>query len=380
MIKKLQNIFLIFRCLAILPFRGRALKCLGSPKHILVHQATPNLGDMVCITPLFRAIKQKYPDSHIYLMSGGKGSEIIKGNPYIDEYIPNSGSVAELIQKLKERKIDFAVATNPSTAGLGILYLSDIPCISSFVIPGPQKIYSRLYNIMRRLVVQIPQKAGMYIPAQYLNLLKPLGISTNDVQFELFFSEDADKKVFDFFAEYNIVPTRDFIVAIAPGGSTDIRWWAAKKYAALTDHLFKKYQAKLFLIGAGSDRKPIEDVISFMDKQTQYFNLLNQPIEEFKAFMSNVDLVIGNDSGPMTIAKAFHAAQMVFIGPTDEREYQLPNGPFNRIAKSTTRGEPVTNSPKWISYDDTEARRQMAEITLEDALRELNILLKNLGK
>lgn len=378
--KKLQNAFLVFRCLMFLPFRGRALKCSLQPKRILVHQATPNLGDMVCITPLFRAIKQKYPDASIFLMSGGKGSEIVKSNPYIEEYIPNSGSISELIKKLRDKKIDFAVATNPSTSGLGILYLSGIPCISSFVIPGPQKIYSRLYNIMRRLVVQISQQAGGYIPAQYLNLLKPINISTNDVQFELFFSEDADKKVLDFFTENNIVPTRDFIVAIAPGGSTDIRWLSAKKYAALADHLFKKYQAKIFLIGAGSDRKPIEDMISFMDKQTKYFNLLNQPIEEFKAFMSKVDLVMGNDSGPMTIAKAFHAAQMVFIGPTDEREYQLPNGQFNRIVKSKTRGEPVTNSTNWISYDDKEARRQMAEITLEDAIEELNILLKNLGR
>jgi ADP-heptose:LPS heptosyltransferase len=313
-------------------------------------------------------------------MSRGKGAEIIKSNPYIDEYISSRESPFELIKKLKNRSIDFAIATNPSTSGLGVLYLSGIPRISSFTVSGPQKIYSRMYNILKKLVVQIPLKTGVFIPAQYLNLLEPLGIHTDDMRFELFSSQEADKEVQDFLSKNNVKPGTDFIVALAPGGSTDIRWWAAEKYAALADHLFKKYQAKIFLIGAGSDRKPIEDMISFMDKQTKYLNLLNQPIEEFKAFMSRVNLVIGNDSGPMTIAKAFNAAQMVFIGPTDEREYQLPNGPLNRIVKSKTRGEPITNSLNWISYDEKEARRQMTEITLEDAIKELDILMKNLGR
>ncbi len=377
---KLTNFYIIFISLVRFLFRGKANKKPQGVKSVLVMQATPNLGDMVCITPVFRAIKQKYPDSKIYLMSKGKGAEIIKGNPYIDEYMSSAESPFKLIKKLRDKKIDFAVATNPSTSGLGVLYLSGIPCISSFVISGPQKIYSRLYDIMIKLVTQIPLKAGVYIPAQYLNLLKPIGIQTDNIQFELFFSKEADKTVMDFLSDNNVSPNHDFMVAIAPGGSTDIRWWAAEKYAALADYLFKKYQAKIFFIGAGSDRKPIEDVVSFMDKQTKYFNLLNQPIEEFKAFMSRVNLVIGNDSGPMTIAKAFNAAQMVFIGPTDEREYQLPNGPLNRIIKSETRGEPVTNSTNWISYDEKEAKRQMAEITLEDGTNELDILMKNLGK
>lgn len=377
---RIKNLAILFLCVLKFIFSGKAAKKVSNPKRFLIFQTTSNLGDMVFVTPMLRAIKVKYPQSKVYLVAKERGREILRYNKDIDEYIVYTNNIFKLIKKIRKEKIDFATTMNPGI--LGILYLSGIPSISAFSPSFRSNTYSRSHNFLTKFLIGIQFQPGVYIPKQNLKLLEPLGIYNQDDQDarpHLFFSKEAESKVLKVFSRNNINLGIDLIAAIAPGGSADIRWWGRDKFAALADYLFQKYNAKIFLIGAGSDKKPIEEMISFMDKKTPYVNLLNQPLDEFKSFLSKVNLIIGNDSGPMTIAKAFDIPSMVFIGPTDEREYHF-SGPLNRIVKSNDRGKPLTNSLNWTVYDEKEARRQMDEITLEQAIQELNILMQNLSK
>lgn len=377
---KINNAKIILQCAGQFLRRGRACRLTENPEHILILQATPNLGDLVCITPLFRAVKKKYPASRLYVVGRKRGEEIVRFNPYIDEYWGYNNSPFELMGQVRQTPLDFACTTNPGTSGLAFLYLAGIPRISAFASKVKSKSYAGSYALLKKLVCQVDFATGFYIPRNYLKLLEPIGINTDDVQFDLFFSADGERVVTELFQKHGVSSQRDLIVAIAPGGSTDIRWWGQEKYAKLADYLYQRYQARLFLIGAGGDQKPIEEVIGYLDPQTKFIDLLNQPLDEFKAFLAKASLVIGNDSGPMTIAKAFKLPMVVFIGPTDEREYQLPAGPLNRIVKSARRGAPVTNALNWTDYDEQEAKRQINAITFEEAQKELDFIVDKIKK
>lgn len=377
---KIHNIKVLLQCGRQFLIGGKADRAPKDLKNILILQATPNLGDLVCITPLFRAVKRKYPQSKLYVIGRQRGADILYHNPYIDEYWGYDRNPFELMAKVKQVGIDFACTTNPGTNGLAFLYLADIPFISCFTSQIKSKSYAGSYALLKKLVRQVDFAAGSYIPRQYLKLLEPIGIATEDVQFDLFFSPEAEKTVSNLFKMHQLNPEQDLIVAMAPGGSIDIRWWGRDKYAQLADYLYQRYRANIFLVGAGGDQKPIEEMIHYLSPQTKFVNLLNQPLDEFKAFLAKTSVVISNDSGPMTLAKAFKVPTAVFIGPTDEREYQLPVGPFNRIIKSASRGVPVTTALNWTDYDEREAKRQINAITLEEAKKEVDILMTNLHR
>jgi len=355
---KIFNIQLFLLCLLYSIFRGKSDKLISNPKNILILRWKSHMGDVVYITPLFRAVKEKYPASKLYALGAGRVEEVIRHNPDIDEYIDYDGDFFGMVRKIKRLNFDFACLANTgSSEGLALLYLAGVKSICSFSTIDDKKIPSLSYNILSKLVINKPFYTGCYVPPQYLALLEPIGANNGDAHFRLYFSKKAGEKVDEMFKINAIENNRDFVVAFAPGGAVEERWWPAERFARLAEFLHDKYDAKILILGAGKDEKAISAMIGALNKNIACVNLLNQNLDEFKATISKCDMIIGNDSGPMVTADAFDVANLVFVGPTDEREYHRPAGPINRIVKSTTD--------------------KINDITTAEAMAELEIILSN---
>jgi ADP-heptose:LPS heptosyltransferase len=238
------------------------------------------------------------------------------------------------------------------------LYLGGVKAISLFDVLNEPKIKSATYPFLLKLGVPVPFYNHQYIPPQFLKLLEPLDIKDPDVQFKLYFSKEAEQNVADTLRNNNIDSGKDFIVAIAPGGSTEERWWSADRFAELAKYLANNHGAKIVFLGAGIDQKAVDGVIQHTGN-IPYVNFLNQNLDEFKATVSKCSLVIGNDSGPMVTADAFYVPQMIFVGPTDPREYHTSPGPTYKILQASSG--------------------KVNDITLDSALTELKIIINNLG-
>ncbi len=353
-ISSTKNAILLILCLVNYVFRGKANRVSDPPRSVLIVRWKNNIGDIVYITPLFAAIKKKYPGCKVYLLGSGRAEEVVRYNPDLDGFINFDGSVLGAIKNVKALKADFAcIANMGSTPGFAIPYLAGIKGISLFEKKNKPRIRSRSYNILRKLGIQVPFFSGRYVVGQYLGLLSPINIETVNTQFKLYFSEKAQRVADEMLADRR---QRELIVGMAPGGSTPDRWWPADKFASLADHLHSKHNAKIFLLGAGKDLAPIGDVVA--KAKCPVVNLVNQSLDEYKAFISKTDLIIGNDSGTMVTADAFSVPNLVFVGDTNEKEYHLPPGPFNRVLKAPSG--------------------QVNEISLEDAIEEVEVIIGNL--
>ncbi len=86
--------------------RGKADAVVGSPQKILIAQTTTNLGDMVCTTPVFRAIKKAYPNARLYVLGTRKNKELLEGNTDVDVYIEHAGFFT-LLWQLRKEHFDF---------------------------------------------------------------------------------------------------------------------------------------------------------------------------------------------------------------------------------------------------------------------------------
>lgn len=373
---KLKNILILSVCLSRAIVAGKANKKTSNPEKFLIMQMA-KLGDMVCTTPMFRAVKEKYPGAKVFVIGNNINKEVLAGNLDVDEYFVYENNFWELVKKLKKEKISFACSTHPNFLGLALIYLSGVKLISMPIIKnGFSPVETRLYKILINLVISIPHKMGSYAPREYLRLLEPIGVFSDNTKKCLYFLKQSDKKIKFFLLSNKIDTEKDLIVGISPSAGNKIKKWTAERFAKLADYIYVKYRAKIIIIGGKNNKKEAEEVLAFLDKNTKIINtsgLFN--IDELKALMSKLSFFISVDTGPIYIAEAFDVPTIDIVGPIDERE-QPPIGERHKIVKIESRIKPELHVMNASMYDYKEARRQIEEITVEMVTEKIDEIIK----
>ena len=371
---KIKGIFIFLLCFFYFVFKGKADKKIPVLKKIAIMQ-TAKLGDMVCTTPMFRAVKEKYPEVKVFVMGNKTNKELLDGNPDVNEYIIWENNFWELIKKLKREKIDFACSTHPNFWGLAMLYLAGVPLIAVPAIKkGFSPVETRLYKMLRKFAVAVPHHMGNYAPREYLRLLEPVGVFSDNTKKYLYFTKQADEAIKKFFISNEIDISKDFVVGISPSVGNKIRKWGGKNFAEVADYIYNKYKVKIIIIGAKSDKDEVEEMVNNIDKNTKIINTYNLfCVDELKAVISKLNLFISVESGPVFIAEVFNVPIVNLVGPVDDNN-QSPKGKKFLIVK-INRSAPAIHVMNAIVYDYKEARRQIEEITVEMVVEKIDEIM-----
>ena len=117
------------------------------------------------------------------------------------------------------------------------------------------------------------------------------------------------------------VPLRP-ILGINPGaayGSAKI--WYPEEYARVANALSSQY--KILIFGSNSEKKIADEIEALLIKKgvSNFENLAGKTsISELIDLISNVDLFITGDSGPMHLAASFQIPSITIFGPTIDKE------------------------------------------------------------
>lgn len=363
---------------ASFPFRGFAKSDVKNPKKVLVVQMA-KLGDMVCTTPMFRAIKDKYPDCHVTVIGNGVNEMILKDNPDVDEYIVFEGAKS-LRNKLRGKNFDFACITSPHLLILCILFISRIRSIATpTVLGGYSPLQTLPYSIASQLVIRKNHHMRQYAPREYLRLLEPLDIYTDDTKKYLSFSDEAARHAEDFLNE-NGVGEEDFLVCISPSAGNKIKEWPSERFAKVIDYIYNKYGYKILIIGSGNDADKVSETLSLLSKDIKVISALSKlNIDELKAVMSRVNLFLSVDTGPIYIAEAFDVPTIDITGPVDEN-VQPPTGKFHKLVLPRYRKSPEVFIMNAKKYNRAEALKQLDSIDVKmvtDTVDDLITEIKN---
>jgi ADP-heptose:LPS heptosyltransferase len=326
---------------------------------------TGNLGDMVCATPVFRAIKNTYPSARVIVVGTPKNAALLEGHPDVDVYIPATSFRAALRALIRERP-DYGIAVNASVTEVGLLLLSDAEVVSF--------IHARVgaaFRLLSRLIATVPYHEGEYVPRQNLRLLQPLGITAEDTTKSLMVMPEARRTVQSALARAGIEPGIPLIV-VAPGAGQAYREWPPERFAALARTVRERYGAMIAMTGIRGE--PACDSFLKAADGLPVFDARGQSIAELKALLSLAALVIANDSGPLYIAEALGIPTLAIAGIADPAEH-LPRGPHHRAVLPRESGALVhaaTSDPALV--DSTLARRRLASISVDDAATALDDL------
>lgn len=373
---RIKRIILIARCLWRGVFWGRASQRPKSVSRIIV-VPTGKLGDIVCNTPVLKAIRTYLPKAHLIVAGATKlHRPILSDSGLVDEYLDLEKK--GMIDRAKNYQADVAIVTGPSYEPAALLYLAGVPLvIAARVEGGVSPAVTRPYKILQRLIKTFPYRFGEYAPRERLRALEPLGIFSDDTRKHLGFSQIADQKVEQFFFANNLNSENDLIVGISPTAGNKIKEWPTERFAKVADYLYEKYNAKVLIVGSKNDSAKAQEMISHLNKNTKLIDATGAfNLDELKAFISKLQLFISVDTGPIYIAEAFGVPTVNIVGPVDER-VQPPRGLIHRNVVPPNRQRAELSILNARSYNQEEARRQVFSITVPAVIEEIDRLISD---
>lgn len=188
-----------------------------------MHQAS--IGDTLMVTPVYRAVKECYPECRTIVVSSHAGCELMLGNPHIDTL-------------LAYRKGD-----------------SFLPIIKNIWRSEAAVIFDYHYrNALYAMLAMIPKRIGygkdlinvrlkdepleMFEPLKYLAAVEPLGIHTDDLRLTRPLTTPEDREHVDEL----IRSIGKSIAIIVPFSLSPIKDWSTEKYR----ELIRRFRSKNF--------------------------------------------------------------------------------------------------------------------------------------
>lgn len=373
MVRRISRLLLLGRCLLYALVRGRAVRTLERPRAIAV-VLTGKLGDIVCGTPVLRAVRKHYPHARLVAAGSGVGEPLLEHSGLCDEYI--NIDAPDAAARISAAHADAALLCGPSFLPAAFFYLSGTPLV---VLPAVHDGYSPIarawpYRLLRLLCASYPYRMGAYAPRERLRALEPLGVVEDDTRKELAYSERAGRRAGELLGQ------DAFLVGMSVTAGNKAKEWPEERFARVADHIIKKHNAKVIFIGGSEDRGRVGRVMNRMEHRKNVMNTEGMlTLDELKALISRLNLFVAVDTGPIYIAEAFGVPTIDIVGPMDEGE-QPPRGPLHRCVIPPERKGPAMQILNARGHDLREVRRQTLAISPEAVIAELDSLVSILRK
>lgn len=343
---------------------------VATSERILVVPAG-KLGDVVCTTPVLRAIREKLPRAKIYVRDWHSVNAVLLADSgLVDDYIADV-HMGDYVAALRRERIDTVLITGPSLEDISAALIAGVPQISAPRVVGgysPQQV--RPYLALLRFVQEFSFLIDAYAPRERLRALEPLGIMVSDTKKHLGYSESALKTRTNFLKEHNL--TLGTYVIISPSVGNKIKAWPADRFARVAEHVVRKGMP-VVIIGGSRDGEEVAAMLRELKDPSSVINASAQfSLDELKAVIAGTGLFVSVDTGPLYIAEAFGVPTVDIVGPVDER-VQPPIG-SQHVVVVPRRIKPALSIMNARVYDEKEARRQVEDITVEEVCAAIDAL------
>ena len=276
------------------------------------------LGDIVNSAIVLQFIKKKFPDAKIEWISEEIFTDILKNHPLL--------SAVHTINLKKIKKTKSFSELKKTISKLRSLGTYDIIIDMQGLIKSA--IVSRLIgkdvhgfdkNSTRESLASLFYKTSSHIEYSQNVIKRNCFVVADALDFEI-----SDEMILDkspIFSQNHSFSLRSDSknIAIVIGAS-----WESKKYPKeLVAKLCDSLKEQCYIIWGNEKEK--EDAI-WITKNSQYASLAPKlKLDELVSFISHLDLLIGNDTGPTHIAWAQNIPSITLFGPTTSRMiYETP--------------------------------------------------------
>jgi heptosyltransferase-2 len=297
-------------------------------KNILIIRQHDQLGDMLCCTPLFRALRERFPDSYITLVSGIVNTKVVLDNPFLDEVIEYNRRILQkyyllfdFIKKLRKRRYDFVVV--PVTVSMSVT--SDLIAFLSrskyrigvSSLNGINNQTGFLYNYTVSLDWR---NLNVHQTKRNIDILKDFSIDTNNYSLVVGLSKKDIEYADNFYNKFH--KEGKISIGIHPGAGKISNRWPATKLGELIDILLQRHNCEIFITEGPMDKEPVKYFYdNYFDRVTFICEKNIKNIKAEVAIINKLSIFITNDTGIMHLASTTDTSVISLFGPTDPLQW-----------------------------------------------------------
>ncbi len=321
-------------------------------KKILIMEAG-GIGDIVMSTPALRALREKFSDSEIVLLTVPRTAQAVNIKRYANRIIcfkqeafskgPSQPFYTQILSNIKllwalrkerfDMMIDLEAIESWKSSLLRYVFYK---CV------GAKKKVGRNSNgkgFFLDVKVSDELFGTVHEVDRKLLIARTLGAETEQTKQEFYISTEDRVFINRWLMDSGIDDNRT-IVAIQPGAFVPSREWKSEGFVEIGRKLFQKYKAQVIITGGNNDNAAYEINEALQDIKP--ILAVGLSLGKLGALLERVHLFISNDTGPFHIADAINTPYVVLFGPENFYRY----GPYDSISNSRlVTGIKVSCSP-----------------------------------
>jgi heptosyltransferase I len=257
------------------------------------------IGDVTHVLPTIRSIQHKWPETKISWIIGKTEAQLVDAIPEIEFFVFDKaaglGAFRQLRRQLKGRQFDVLLH----------MQISFRANLASMLVRAPIRLgfdrarLKNLHNLFVNHHIRVPTHR-QHVLDSFLGFAHALGITEDVIEWGLPRAKDYENIRANF--------SQGKYMVINPCTSSRIRNyrnWSIENYARLIDFIVEDYDLPVILTG-GPDKKEIQygEAIYNMARHKPVNMIGRTSLRQLTAVMSNAELVIAPDTGPLHIANA----------------------------------------------------------------------------
>jgi heptosyltransferase-2 len=295
----------------------------GPVQQILVRG--PNwLGDAVMCEPSLRGLRRLFPHASMTLLVKPSVAGLFELHPAVDRIFlyDDKGRHAGLAGKWR-----LAADLRQHGFELAVLFQNAFEAALLTSVAGIRRRYGYATDGRSLLLsepVAIPdRKRPIHQVEYYWHMLRPLGLTGQPGQPELFVSQDEERSIVGRLQQTGITEA-DVVIGINPGSTYGgAKRWLPDRFAESTERLCRRLkdsgrQPAVIVIGAKGEEPLGREIASRLTARSAVLSGATS-IRELMAVIKRCAVLVTNDTGPMHIASAFGVPVVGIFGPTDWR-------------------------------------------------------------
>lgn len=320
------------------PFAPGLLARLSSPPRKVALVRASRIGDFVCASPAFRALRAALPGAELVMITLPMLRDLVERSPHLDRFIsfPGFPGIAEqffdarratdFFRAMQAEAFDLAIQTqgsgvysNPFTLLLGAR------ATAGFVRAG---------DGAGRLDAALPWPERETEVRRLLALAEFLGAPSRGEATEFPLLRD-DLAAADALLAGAVRP----LIGLHPAARSVGRRWAPERFAAAGAELRRRHGGMVIIVAEGAERAVADLVAARVGGGC--LNLAGATtLPVLGAVIARLDLLVTNDTGPAHFAYALGTPTVTVVGGGNPAAYVPPaEGPFQLV------GQPMACRP-----------------------------------
>ena len=282
---------------------------MKSPRILIVRLSA--IGDAIQTMPVACALRERFPDAFLAWAVESRAAALLRGHEALDElielprgWLKSPGGVWRLRRRLRDLQFDTAIDVQSLTKSAVLAWLSGARRRIGFGKPGGREL-SKWFNNQR-----VDPKTT-HVVDRYLELLRPLGIESPTVRFQVP-EHEADRAAAErIIGELGIAAG---FAIINPGAGWPSKLWPTDRYAAVACHLGEVGHLPTLVVWAGQAERAMADEIANAAGATVHI-APPTTLPQLAAVARRAKLFIGSDTGPLHLAAAVGTPCIGLYGP-----------------------------------------------------------------